>query len=281
MSSRVYIGHLSSRATERDIEQFFISYGRIRDVVLKNGYGFVEFDDSRDAEDAVNEKNGRDICGERVIVELSRRGPRAPVIAMARLCKLAINTTKYYKEYDSDEFLKQAQVHLDQDPPDVLQSGEKMWGAVSNSLSCLFMSQGAKPVTHKIKSTLINLILKSGYVKANKELRNVILDGWNSANLAHKNFYEVIDDYDTYERWLESVTAFCEALEKPHKRLISEVVIIIDALVSSKDAGRVDARISSLSQRSLDFFRYEKMPPNTVEVRALKSYVIKYNFILV
>lgn len=76
MSSRVYIGHLPSRATERDIEHFFKGFGRIRDVVLKNGFGFVEFDDSRDAEDAVYDMNGRDLCGERVIVELSRRGPR-------------------------------------------------------------------------------------------------------------------------------------------------------------------------------------------------------------
>jgi len=75
MSSRVYIGHLSSRATERDVEYFFRGFGRIRDIVLKNGFAFVEFDDSRDAEDAVYDLNGRDLCGERVIVELSRRGP--------------------------------------------------------------------------------------------------------------------------------------------------------------------------------------------------------------
>ncbi|KAH7725102.1 Sfrs5 protein [Aphelenchoides avenae] len=74
--SRVYIGHLPHRATERDIERFFRGYGRLRDVVMKNGFGFVEFDDVRDAEDAVHDLNGRDLCGERVVVELSRRGPR-------------------------------------------------------------------------------------------------------------------------------------------------------------------------------------------------------------
>lgn len=38
-------------------------------------YGFVEFDDPRDADDAVYELNGKDLCGERVIVEHAR-GPR-------------------------------------------------------------------------------------------------------------------------------------------------------------------------------------------------------------
>lgn len=41
MSSRVYIGHLSSRANEREIRDFFRGYGSIRDIVLKNGFGFV------------------------------------------------------------------------------------------------------------------------------------------------------------------------------------------------------------------------------------------------
>jgi hypothetical protein len=78
MCTRVYVGHLSSRATERDVESFCKGMGKvssiistplnfntspiilfssqtifhlqIRDVVLKNGFGFVEFEDSRDAE---------------------------------------------------------------------------------------------------------------------------------------------------------------------------------------------------------------------------------------
>ena len=40
-TSRVFIGRLTSRATERDVEHFFRGFGRIRDVVLKNGFGFV------------------------------------------------------------------------------------------------------------------------------------------------------------------------------------------------------------------------------------------------
>lgn len=41
MGTRVYIGHLSYHAREKDVERFFKGYGRIRDVMLKNGYGFV------------------------------------------------------------------------------------------------------------------------------------------------------------------------------------------------------------------------------------------------
>ena len=41
MSYRVYIGRLSSRASERDVEHFFRGYGKIRDVVIKSGFGFI------------------------------------------------------------------------------------------------------------------------------------------------------------------------------------------------------------------------------------------------
>ena len=41
MSSRLYIGRLSYHVRERDIERFFKNYGRIRELLLKNGYGFV------------------------------------------------------------------------------------------------------------------------------------------------------------------------------------------------------------------------------------------------
>ena len=44
---RVYIGNIPSNARERDLERFFKGYGRLREVVVKNGYGFVEFDDYR------------------------------------------------------------------------------------------------------------------------------------------------------------------------------------------------------------------------------------------
>ncbi|XKL66362.1 hypothetical protein PGB90_009782 [Kerria lacca] len=70
---KVYVGDLSSHASKQDVEDAFSYYGPIRNVwVARNppGFAFVEFEDVRDAEDAVKEVDGRrTVCGRRVRVE--------------------------------------------------------------------------------------------------------------------------------------------------------------------------------------------------------------------
>jgi RNA recognition motif-containing protein len=39
--TRVYVGGLPYGVREKDLERFFKGYGRIRDILIKNGYGFV------------------------------------------------------------------------------------------------------------------------------------------------------------------------------------------------------------------------------------------------
>ncbi|KAG5840339.1 hypothetical protein ANANG_G00187750 [Anguilla anguilla] len=60
---RIYVGNLPTDVQERDIEDLFFKYGKIRDIELKNNRGtipfaFVRFEDPRDAEDAVYGRNG-------------------------------------------------------------------------------------------------------------------------------------------------------------------------------------------------------------------------------
>ncbi|XP_074567743.1 serine/arginine-rich splicing factor RSZ21A-like isoform X1 [Curcuma longa] len=60
--SRVYVGNLDSRVTERDLEDEFRTFGVLRSVWVARrppGYGFVEFDDRRDAMDAIRDIDGK------------------------------------------------------------------------------------------------------------------------------------------------------------------------------------------------------------------------------
>ncbi|KAI7863240.1 hypothetical protein BDF14DRAFT_1885339 [Spinellus fusiger] len=72
MSSRVFVGRLANNARSRDLERLFKGYGEIREINIKSGFGFVEFKNSRDAEDVVYDFHGKDFLGERLIVELAR-----------------------------------------------------------------------------------------------------------------------------------------------------------------------------------------------------------------
>ena len=59
------MGNIPYSARERDVEKLFDRFGRIREVSLKNGFGFVEFDDDRNADDAVREMDGRSFMSKR------------------------------------------------------------------------------------------------------------------------------------------------------------------------------------------------------------------------
>ncbi|XP_051145591.1 serine/arginine-rich splicing factor SR30-like isoform X2 [Andrographis paniculata] len=77
LSSTIYVGNLPGDVRESEIEDLFYKYGPIVDVDVKTpprmpGYAFVEFEDSRDAEDAINGRDGYNFGGYRIRVEFAR-----------------------------------------------------------------------------------------------------------------------------------------------------------------------------------------------------------------
>lgn len=71
---KVYVGDLGNNARKNELEYAFGSYGTLRSVwIARNppGFAFVEFEDARDAADAVRGLDGRTVCGRRARVELS------------------------------------------------------------------------------------------------------------------------------------------------------------------------------------------------------------------
>lgn len=79
-SNRIlYVGNLPVDFRERDVEDIFHKYGPIVKIDLKfpprpPGYCFIEFENARDAEDAIRGRDGYDIDGHRLRVELAHGG---------------------------------------------------------------------------------------------------------------------------------------------------------------------------------------------------------------
>lgn len=61
LDAKVYVGGLPEDATTQELEDAFHRFGRIRKVWVARrppGFAFVEFEDARDAEDAVKAMDG-------------------------------------------------------------------------------------------------------------------------------------------------------------------------------------------------------------------------------
>jgi len=64
---RVFLGGITSNENDADIKDKFREYGRITDIALKDGYGFIEFENGEQAEDAIREMHRRDVFGNGIL----------------------------------------------------------------------------------------------------------------------------------------------------------------------------------------------------------------------
>jgi arginine/serine-rich splicing factor 1/9 len=77
----VYVGNLPGDVRSREVEDLFDRFGRVRSVDIKPGtrdgmpaYCFVEYDDPRDADDAVRKMDGASAYGKRLRVSAGEKG---------------------------------------------------------------------------------------------------------------------------------------------------------------------------------------------------------------
>ncbi|KAJ0805149.1 putative RNA recognition motif domain, nucleotide-binding alpha-beta plait domain superfamily [Helianthus annuus] len=78
-SRTLYVGNLPGDIREREVEDLLYKYGPIAHIELKDpprppGYAFVEFEEARDADDAIRGSDGYDFDGHKLRVELAHGG---------------------------------------------------------------------------------------------------------------------------------------------------------------------------------------------------------------
>ena len=75
MSAKVYVGGLGNTGDKQELWRAFSKYGPVREVWVARsppGFAFVEFEDSRDANEAVRAMDGRRLGDKKLRVEISK-----------------------------------------------------------------------------------------------------------------------------------------------------------------------------------------------------------------
>ncbi len=80
MSTKLYVGSLAYGVTDQELQDFFSPEGKVVNAfVIKDkfsgqskGFGFVEMENSEEAQNAIKSLNGKDLKGRSIIVNEAR-----------------------------------------------------------------------------------------------------------------------------------------------------------------------------------------------------------------
>lgn len=84
MNNKLFVGNLSFKLSDRELEELFAQYGTVvscsvptdRDTGRKRGFAFIEMSSQAEAEAAIKGLNGRDIEGRQLAVSVSQPKPK-------------------------------------------------------------------------------------------------------------------------------------------------------------------------------------------------------------
>lgn len=71
----LFVGNISRNVSATEFEQQFERLGACT-VNFKGSFAFIEYKDERDAEEAINQLNSKDMGGQKIAVEWSRKSGR-------------------------------------------------------------------------------------------------------------------------------------------------------------------------------------------------------------
>lgn len=85
MNNKLFVGNLSFKLAEGDLEEAFKEYGTVvscsiptdRETGRKRGFAFVEMSNQAEAEAAIRGLNGKDLDGRQLAVSVSQPKPRS------------------------------------------------------------------------------------------------------------------------------------------------------------------------------------------------------------
>ncbi len=80
MAMKLYVGGLAFSVTDQELEQFFAEQGKVvsatvikdRETGRSKGFGFVEMEDVKEAQNAIEALNGKDFSGRSIVVNQAR-----------------------------------------------------------------------------------------------------------------------------------------------------------------------------------------------------------------
>jgi len=68
--TKIFVGQLSKKIRTSDLEDAFSKYGKIKEIEMKTNHAFIEFEDSHDAEEAVDEMDRKTVVDSKITVQL-------------------------------------------------------------------------------------------------------------------------------------------------------------------------------------------------------------------